>query len=76
MLSLNNLFTKSISMKMLFQEGLIAFTEISFRSSDSTSKKYTNSQIAAFKVVSILEIFLFTLLLALAAYNTFFFLYR
>ena len=76
MLSLNNLFTKSISIKMLFQEGLIAFTEISFRSSDSTSKKYTNRQVAAFKVVSILEIFLFTLLLALAAYNTFFFLYR
>ena len=63
-------------MRMFSQEGLIGFNKISFSSSDSTAKRYTNGQIAAFKVISILEIFLFSLLLALAAYNTFFFLYR
>ena len=63
-------------MRMVLQEGLIVFNKISFSSSDSTAKKYTNGQITAFKVISILEIFLFSLLLALAAYNTFFFLYR
>ena len=43
---------------------------------DDDVQEFTSGQIIAFKIFGILQVFLFASLLALAIYNTFYFLYR
>ena len=40
------------------------------------SEPYTDTQLKAFKVMGIVQVIIYTLLLAMAIYNTYFFLYR